>query len=150
MAGEESGGESPWALSPNSHSHQPLWLLEGRGSRFPQSGNCSGGEFPPQKTPPRCRPSEERPLLVCTFGPLPSHSISEVADVQGKMASDFQSATERLDHGWLKIRDHPVTREDSARPLEGSNVPKDAFPPRAARSSAGGEGGPWKTHNNRS
>ena len=142
-AGEDSRGKSPRVLSANSRSHRPPWPMEGRWSRFSQSGGtASWGRIPP----PNDQTNTQNfggglPPKFCPFVFWPSPPIGELADGRGGMATDFQTAADRSDRRRLKIGDHPRTRGDVPRPLEGSNSPRDALPPRGARSWAGAEGG---------
>ena len=75
IAGEDSRGKSPRVLSANSRSNQPHRLMEGRGRRFPQSGNrLPRANFTPKRTTEgadlqRGPPSEGLPLQLLAIPP---------------------------------------------------------------------------------
>ena len=74
-AGEHSGGEFPRVLSANSRSNRPRRPMEGRGRRFPQSGNrLPRANSAPKRTTEgaalrRGPPSEGLPLRLLAIPP---------------------------------------------------------------------------------
>ena len=74
-AGEDSGGKFPRVLSPNSRPHRPRRPMEGRGRRFPQSGNrLPRANSAPKRTTEgadlrRGPPSEGLPLRLLAMPP---------------------------------------------------------------------------------
>ena len=119
-AEKDSGGESPRVLSANSRSNRPRRPMEGRGRRFPQSGNrLPRADSAPKRTTEgadlrRGPPSEGLPLRLLAIPPDRRTRRWAVPD-----GPDFQSAADRSDRLRLKIRDHPRTRGDVPRRLGG-------------------------------
>ena len=104
----------------------------------PSRGTASRGRIPHSKDLPNVEALGGRPPpKVCNFGRSPSPPIGKLADKRAGMAPDRQSAAVRSDRRRLRIRDHPRTRDDLPRPLDGPNARKDAPPSRGARSCAG-------------
>ena len=152
----ENGGERLGEeLSPSRSPPIPVpigrrgrWRAVGRWS--PNRGTASHGRIPPQNDQPKAQTfGGDFPPKFCAFGWWPFRLIGELADGRGGMAPVFQSAADRSDRRRLKNRDHPRTRGDVPRRLDGANARRDDLPPSSARSWAGAEGGPIIGHNGR-